>query len=88
MFSWNSKKQDVVGQSSAEAEYISTIAVANQAMWLRKILTDVEQVQDEATVLRVDNMLAIAITENPIQHGRIKHINVKYHAIREAENVI
>lgn len=32
-----------------------------------------------------DNKSAIAIAENPVQHGRTKHINVKYHAIREAE---
>ena len=85
MFSWNSKKQDVVAQSSAEAEYISVAAAANQAIWLRKVLFDLEQPQMEATNILVNNKSAIAITKNPVLHGRTKHINVKYHAIREAE---
>ena len=41
--------------------------------------------QEEATVIFCDNKSAICIAENPIQHGRTKHISVKYHAIREAE---
>nr|KYP36446.1 Copia protein [Cajanus cajan] len=85
VFFWNSKKQDVVAQSLAEAEYISAAAAANQAIWLRKILLDVGQIQDEATIIWVDNKSAISIAKNPIQHGRTKHINVKFHAIREAE---
>ena len=84
-FCWNSKKQDVVAQSSAEAEYISAAAAANQAIWLRKVLLDLGQQQNEATVIWVDNKSAIAITKNPTQHGKTKHIKVKYHAIREAE---
>ncbi|KAL6323788.1 hypothetical protein AAG906_002256 [Vitis piasezkii] len=85
VFSWNSKKQEVVAQSSAEAEYISAAAAANQAIWLRKLLTDLGQNQADATVIWVDNKSAIAIAKNPVQHGRTKHINVKFHAIREAE---
>ncbi|CAJ2651803.1 unnamed protein product [Trifolium pratense] len=85
VFSWNSKKQEVVAQSSAEAEYISAAAATNQTIWLRKILSDVGQFQSKATVIWVDNKSAIAIAKNPVQHGRTKHIKVKYHAIREAE---
>nr|KYP36518.1 Retrovirus-related Pol polyprotein from transposon TNT 1-94 [Cajanus cajan] len=85
IFSWNSKKQDVVAQSSAEAEYISAAAAANQATWLRKILLDVGQIQDEATIIWVDNKSAISIAKNLVQHGRTKHINVKFHAIGEVE---
>ncbi|RVW32090.1 Retrovirus-related Pol polyprotein from transposon RE2 [Vitis vinifera] len=85
VFSWNSKKQEVVAQSSAEVEYISAAAAANQAIWLRKLLTDLGQSQADATVIWVDNKSAIAIAKNPVQHGRTKHINVKFHAIREAE---
>jgi len=72
-----------VAQSSVEAEYISTAAAANQAIWLRKILLDVGQIQDGAIVIWVDNKSAICIANNPLQHGRTKHIKVKFHAIRE-----
>ncbi|KAL4355086.1 hypothetical protein GQ457_06G022650 [Hibiscus cannabinus] len=75
-------KQQVVAQSTAEAEYI---AAGNQAIWLRNLLSDIGFKQESATVLLCDNKFAIAIAENPVQHGRTKHINVKFHAIREAE---
>ncbi|KAL4309595.1 hypothetical protein GQ457_01G033490 [Hibiscus cannabinus] len=82
---WSSKKQQVVAQSTAEAEYIVAAAAANQAIWLRNLLSDLGFKQESATILLCDNKSAIAIAENPVQHGRTKHINVKFHAIREAE---
>ncbi|XP_071920752.1 secreted RxLR effector protein 161-like [Coffea arabica] len=65
-FSWNSKEQDVVIQSTAEAEYVAATAAVNQALWLRKLLADLNQVQQEATQISVDNEAAIAISNNPI----------------------
>lgn len=85
MFSWVSRKQEVVAQSTAEAEYVAAAAAANQAIWLRKILKDLGVEQHEATEIRCDNKSAISIAENPVQHGKTKHINVKFHSIREAE---
>ncbi|RVX12855.1 Retrovirus-related Pol polyprotein from transposon RE1 [Vitis vinifera] len=82
---WNSRKQEVVAQSTTEAEYISLAAAANQAIWLRKLLADLGQEQSSPTELYCDNKSAISITQNPVQHGRTKHINVKFHSIREAE---
>ena len=51
------------------------------------ILINLEQHQNEATENKVDNKSVIAITKNHVQHGRTKHINVKFHAIREAEKL-
>ena len=82
---WNARKQDVVAQSTAEAEYISMAAAANQAIWLSKVLADLGHKQSSPTELYCDNKSAIAIAQNPVQHGRTKHINVKFHALREAE---
>lgn len=84
-FTWNSRKQDIVAQSTAEAEYVAAASTANQAIWLRKILFDLQQPEEEPTTIFVDNKSAISIAENPVQHGRTKHINVKFHALREAE---
>ncbi|KAL4387066.1 hypothetical protein GQ457_09G030440 [Hibiscus cannabinus] len=81
---WSSKKQQVVAQSTIEAEFIAT-ATANQAIWLRNLLSDLGFKQESATILLCDNKSAIAIAENHVQHGRTKHINVKFRAIREAE---
>ena len=85
VFSWNSKKQEVVAQSSAEAEYIAAAGAANQAIWLRKVLDDLEMGPREATVIKVDNKSAISMAQNPVLHGRSKHIKVKFHALRQAE---
>ena len=49
------------------------------------MLADLFQAQYSATIIQVDNKSAIAMTKNPVQHGRTKHINVKFHAIRQAE---
>ncbi|KAL0321431.1 UNVERIFIED_CONTAM: Retrovirus-related Pol polyprotein from transposon RE1 [Sesamum radiatum] len=83
IFSWASKKQATVAQSSAEAEYIAA-AASNQATWLRRILEDMGEKQEEPTTIYCDNKSAIAITKNPVQHNRTKHIDIKYHALREA----
>jgi len=75
----------VVAQSTAEAEYISLAAAANQAIWLNKLLADLGQEQSSSTELYYENKSVIAIAQNPVQHGKTKHINVKFHSIREAE---
>ncbi|KAL0344258.1 UNVERIFIED_CONTAM: Retrovirus-related Pol polyprotein from transposon TNT 1-94 [Sesamum angustifolium] len=82
--SWASKKQATVAQSSAEAEYIAAAATSNQAIWLRRILEDIGEKQEEPTRIYCDNKSAIAITKNPVQHSRTKHIDIKYHSLREA----
>lgn len=84
VFSQNSKKQSIVAQCTAKAEYIATTAAVNQLKWLRKILNDLGFKQDKSTMIFVDNLSAIAIAKNLIHHGRTKHIKVKYHALGEA----
>ncbi|KAL0418687.1 UNVERIFIED_CONTAM: Retrovirus-related Pol polyprotein from transposon RE1 [Sesamum radiatum] len=84
IFSWASKKQATVAQSSTEAEYIAAAATSNQAIWLRRILEDIGEKQEEPTTIYCDNKSAIAITKNPVQHSRTKHIDIKYHSLREA----
>ncbi|KAL0290736.1 UNVERIFIED_CONTAM: Retrovirus-related Pol polyprotein from transposon RE2 [Sesamum angustifolium] len=63
IFSWASKKQATVAQSSAEAEYIAAAATSNQAIWLRRILEDMGEKQEEPTTIYCDNKSAIAITK-------------------------
>ncbi|KAL0332826.1 UNVERIFIED_CONTAM: Retrovirus-related Pol polyprotein from transposon RE1 [Sesamum calycinum] len=84
IFTWASKKQATVAQSSAEAEYIAAAATSNHAIWLRRILEDIGEKQEEPTTIYCDNKSAIAITKNPVQHNRTKHIDIKYHSLREA----
>ncbi|KAL0282179.1 UNVERIFIED_CONTAM: Retrovirus-related Pol polyprotein from transposon RE2 [Sesamum angustifolium] len=84
IFTWASKKQDIVAQSSTEAEYIAAAATSNHAIWLRRILEDMGDKQEEPTTIYCNNKSAIAITKNPVQHSRTKHIDIKYHSLREA----
>ncbi|KAL5770613.1 hypothetical protein ACOSP7_014767 [Xanthoceras sorbifolium] len=84
-FCWSSMKQEVVAQSTAEAEPIVAASAANQAIWLKKLLDDLGIKQTDPTELIIDNKFAITIATNLVQHGRTKHIKVKFHSIREAE---
>nr|KYP57248.1 Retrovirus-related Pol polyprotein from transposon TNT 1-94 [Cajanus cajan] len=84
-FSWASKKQATVAQSTAEAEYIAAGETTSQAIWLWRILEEMSEQQDGLTVIYCDNRSAIAMTKNPVHHQKTKHIAFKYHFIREAE---
>ncbi|KAG8490680.1 hypothetical protein CXB51_013908 [Gossypium anomalum] len=85
VFSWSSKKQQTVAQSTAEAEYITAVTAVNQVIWLRKLLDDLNARQMEATEINVDNQSAVAIAKNPVFHGKTKHFKIRYHFVREAE---
>ncbi|KAI3708032.1 hypothetical protein L2E82_37034 [Cichorium intybus] len=81
--SWQSKKQSVVALSSAEAEYMSLSLAGCQAIWLRGILEELSEVQESPTKIFCDNKSAIALSMNPVFHGKSKHIRIKFHFIRE-----
>ena len=82
--SWKSKRQTVVALSSTEAEYIALCLATQQVVWLRKLLSSIDFKQSEATVLYEDNQGTIALSKNPKSHSRTKHIDIKYHYVREA----
>ena len=85
VFTWSSKKQDVVTQSTAEVKYIATSAAMNQALWLRKLLEDLKQSQFAATEIRCDNMSTIAIAKKTMFHSKTKNFKIKYHFFREVQ---
>jgi hypothetical protein len=81
--SWCSKKQNVVALSTCEAEYISACNAACQGIWLQSLLQEMMIDVDEEIELRVDNKSAINLAKNPIAHGRSKHIETKFHFLRD-----
>jgi Reverse transcriptase (RNA-dependent DNA polymerase) len=83
VFTWLSKKQAIVTLSTCEAEYVAASLCVNHAIWLRNLLYDLKLPQLEATEIRVDNKSAIELAKNPVHHERSKHIDVRYHSIRE-----
>ena len=81
--SWSSKKQKTVALSSAEAEYIAATDAACESVWLRRILSDMQQSEEMPTIIYCDNMSAIAMTKNMVFHSRTKHIELRHHFIRK-----
>ena len=84
--SWSSKKQQIVSLSTTEAEFIAATTCACQAIWLRRILEELQFNQVEATTVFCDNNLAIKLSKNPVLHRRSKHINVKYYFLGDLSN--
>nr|GEU62336.1 retrovirus-related Pol polyprotein from transposon TNT 1-94 [Tanacetum cinerariifolium] len=80
--SWSSKKQDCTSMSSAEAKYVSLSACCAQVLWMRTQLTDYGFHFDKIPMY-CDSKAAIAISCNPVQHSRTRHIDVRYHFIKE-----
>jgi hypothetical protein len=81
--SWESKRQPMVALSSTEAEYITLTQAAKKAIWLRRILADLGHPQASATTIYEDNQSTIKMTEQPGEHRRTKHIDIRHHFIRE-----
>ena len=81
--SWTSKKQPTVSLSTAEAEYMALSTATQEAIWLRRLLADLNMEQSQPTVIMGDNQGSIAIARNPVFHVRTKHIDIRHHFIRE-----
>ena len=82
LVSWYSKKQHSMSTSTAEAEYIAAGSCCAQILWMRNQLQDYGLMLDKIPIL-CDNTSAIAIANNPVQHSRTKHIDIRYHFLRE-----
>ena len=81
--SWFSRKQKSVALSSAEAEYMAASLATCEAIWLRKMLVGLFGHMIETTEIYCDNQSCIRLTENPVFHDRSKHIEIRYHFIRD-----
>jgi hypothetical protein len=80
---WKAKQQDVVALSSAESELISACSATQSAVYIRQLLVDLGFKQDEPTMIMEDNQACIAMSNNQIIQKRTKHIDVRYHFVRE-----
>ena len=83
LITWFSQKQKVVAVSSCEAEYMAGAYAACQGIWLARLLADVLGQEVDQVLLKIDNQSAIALCKNPVYHDRSKHIDIKYHFIRD-----
>ncbi|KAL9966545.1 hypothetical protein ACROYT_G024633 [Oculina patagonica] len=85
LISWKSRKQPTVALSSCEAEYIALAAAVQEGMYLIQIVNDVGEVNDPVLIFE-DNQGTIALSMNPVNRQRSKHIDVRYHFIRNVQN--
>ncbi|CAM8991569.1 unnamed protein product [Rhodiola kirilowii] len=80
---WTSKKQPVVALSTTEAEFIAAALCACQCVWMRNILEQFGLPQRQGTIIMCDNSSTIKLCKNPVLHGRSKHIDIKFHFLRD-----
>ena len=81
---WSRKKQLVVALSTTEAEYVALSAATQEAVWLSRLLSDVKAPPQTPILIKEDNQGTIAVVRNPVSHNRTKHIDIKFHYVREA----
>ncbi|GKB43255.1 putative RNA-directed DNA polymerase [Tanacetum coccineum] len=83
LVTWKSKKQKLISLSSVEAELRGIAKGLAEALWIRKLVSEIGFPPKESTRIMSDNKVAIQISENPVQHDRTKHVEVDRHFIKE-----
>jgi hypothetical protein len=80
---WSSKIQSLVALSSTEAEYIAGAEAGKEIKWMRSLLGEFGYKLNSASTLYIDNQSAINVAKNPEHHGRMKHLDLRFHWLRE-----
>ncbi|CAL1409822.1 unnamed protein product [Linum trigynum] len=85
VISWASKKQPIVTLSTTEAEFVAASFCSTQCVWLRRILEMIgwSGCVRGSTKILCDNSSTIKLSKNPVLHGRSKHIDVRFHFLRD-----
>jgi hypothetical protein len=83
LISWSSKRQPTVSRSSAEAEYRAVANGVAEVIWLRQLLKEIHHPLDSACLVYCNNVSAIYLSSNPVQHQRTKHVEINLHFVRE-----
>ena len=85
--SWKTRRQPTVALSSTEAyisKYMALSAATQEALYLKKLISEFDQnLSEHCITIHEDNQGAIALVDNPGHHNRTKHIDIRYHVIRE-----
>ncbi|GJR76217.1 putative ribonuclease H-like domain-containing protein [Tanacetum coccineum] len=82
LISWQCKKQTEVATSTTKAEYVAAASCCRQVLWIQNQLLDYGY-NFMNTVINIDNNSTICIIENPVQHSKTKHIEIRHHFIRD-----
>ena len=77
-----SRKQKSIALSFVEANYMAASQASCDALWLRKLMVDLFGLELRPTIIHCDNQSCIKLSENPVSHEMSKHIEIRYHFIR------
>jgi hypothetical protein len=83
LIAWFAKRQTVVSRSSAKVEYRAVANGVAEATWLTQLLHELQAASSRCTLVYCDNISAVYLSTNPIQHQRTKHVEIDLHFIRE-----
>ncbi|GJR57613.1 ribonuclease H-like domain-containing protein [Tanacetum coccineum] len=83
LLSWSSKRQVTLSRSSAEAEYRGVANAVAETCWLRNLLRELHTPLSTTTLVYCDNVSAVYLSSNPVQHQRTKHIEIDIHFVRD-----
>jgi hypothetical protein len=81
--SWSSKLQASVAVSTTEAEYVALSTAGCETQYLRALLSELGSPQTAATIIHEDNFGCVQLTKEQVNHSRTKHIDIRFHKIRE-----
>jgi hypothetical protein len=83
LLSWSSKRQPMLSHSSAEAEYRGVANAVAEICWLRNLLRELHTPLSSATIVYCDNVRAVYLSSNHVQHQRTKHIEIDIYFVRD-----
>ncbi len=80
---WKSQRQKSTSLSTAEAEYIALAETAKEALWLKGLIKELQSLPADSITIYEDNQAAIKLANNPVDHQRTKHIDIRHHFLRD-----
>jgi hypothetical protein len=83
LVSWSAKRRTIVSCSSAEAEYRAVANGVAEATWLGQLLHELQSPPSWCTLVYCDNISAMYLSINPVQHQCTKHVEIDLHFVRE-----
>lgn len=81
-----SHTQPIVTLSTTEAEFVAASACACQLIWMKRVLSKLEYNGSKSPVIFCHNNSTIKLSKNPVMHGKSKHIDVRFHFLRDLVN--
>ena len=81
--SWSSRLQSVVTLSTTEVEYIAAVEAGKEIIWMHNLLTEFGFKSTSPSHLFIDNDSAVSVAKNPEHHGRMKHLDLQFHWLRD-----